>query len=258
MTDKNQSNLESPASLVGLVPSITGAVIAVSVVIGAGSLFGKLAAIGSYALEFVTAADLIDAATRTAPISLVFLCGFGWLRIVTDSREGRSRPQKAFPKWSYFILPLVCALGAIAFYTLPPSKGSGPVWICAFIGISALIKITDFEIDKGRLHVSILVLGFLFSLFVGAFLTRYFTTVQELWTENPTFSLNENTICDAINCRSGTIVTRLSQVTIIRWRGETTLDYIPNSFITKVSIVKPFDDEPIFDLWGHLGRWLRL
>ncbi|WP_157188357.1 hypothetical protein [Nitratireductor pacificus] len=221
---------------------LTALIVAASFLLGSASLSGRFYGLGLPGIHLVTIADLGSEVVRKAPITIA-LIAVGGILTMRPPFQFEVRRKKAL---IYFdkIVALLCLISVSCVYVfVPPIYGAK--WIVVLLCLSALVLLTHVSFNNPVLSI--------LALLVGSFLVQFAVT---FWLSSSLIGLPEDdprlsraVICLESGCRSGIVVARFSEVTVLRWFEESGIEYVANGTLKSITIQQPEADLPRYLSW---------
>ena len=239
-------------------------VVSGSLLLGVSWLIGKCWTIGLDSFGYIMVADIARSAILISPAYVLLAAAMLiWKSAYPSRTNERSKEletvsfQRKVLRFDILMLPLMLFFG---YMFLTPSRFYSlmPLWGAAIVGTSL-----DFvwQLRKAR-YVSALTqqlciaLSIAFSVALAA-LSFTGSTIYD-FDAMPT-----EVICLKEHCREGTVISRFSDATYLRWDGEKQLVVIANSEISSVESKRVLTVDPLIDLrptfwrmWQSLMRML--
>ncbi|MGV1790976.1 hypothetical protein [Rhizobium sp. A37_96] len=230
----------------------------VTFLFGSSFLFGRCLGIGYRSFQYMTISDVISSSFACTPIVISYFSLIVLLIIVTHPVDGTptannkglsdssfSKPIGWLTSWPLLFLYLLIGVANILFF--PPEFGTGfaALFFLLFIlslCIRAVMKSEELGLPSAVAYFS---LGCgTCAILLGA---GYF--INSAIINNPKFENigEEMSICTDI-CKHGQVVTRFSEVTVVRWSGTMAVSYLANTSIKQIDELHARDDQALIDV----------
>lgn len=231
------------------IRDLSAAVASGSLLVGVSWLTGKCWPLGFGSLEYLTVYDVANNALMACPLMVlgtiliyITLIGFPAIPDFLYKDTHTLITQKRSFKFKFLIFSLLFLI----FHLIYPDKSF--YMIIPIFGLYVGTAVWDFAWNLYKAKI----ITWEFNLLVRALSACFVTaTLSASVTGTVLYDLDSEPteyVCVAADCKDATIITRLNEVTYLRWDKETRLSVIPNSQILSVTVKRNLRKTPPLDL----------
>ena len=230
---------------------VPAAVLPLSVLLGLGLLIGRVAGIRLDLFQYITLEDVLISGAYASPLLLggAAFRSFWKLAHTGEALESGS-PKRTFMESKHLLYGGLLVL-VLAFLTETASAFAGTLFL---FGSFIVLQLLSMALTKAREltdnhGLATMAYALVVALFMIALLFGFKDTSSKLFSEEYVTDF-----CSP-DCAPTNLVLRLSDVTVIRRRGEQEVTIIPNSEVKSVRTAPSRMKDPIFDKEA-IGGWI--